>query len=167
MESLNERLAERKMVYEELVEAEYLAESYLEKILPLFPPSSKCTGNIYNRCAFLYILVDSVEDFEENIITLLSEMLNVTWKRTVTETDISHYTSIFIKDKNFQIYLTVYSKPTNSCRIIAVPTGKVKKVSKAVMVDEAEIEYLIECSEEAEPEPEPEAEVGKTEEGRT
>ena len=151
MKSLNDRLKIRKSEYEELIKAEYLVESYLERILPLFPENSKCTGTIYNKSSFLYISVDSVEDFEENIISKLSDTFNIVWKRTVTKESISHYTDLVIEEEgNYQIYLTVTSKPTDLCRIIAVPTGKVKKVQKYVTVDEAEIEYVIECSDEVE-----------------
>jgi len=150
MKSLDERLETRKNEYEELIKAEHLVESYLERILPLFPENSKCSGTIYNHHAFLYISVNSVEDFEENIISKLSEEFNITWKRTVAEESISHYTSLMIGEEYYQIYITVVSKPTDLCRIIAVPTGKIKKIQKYAIVDEAEIEYVIECSDEIE-----------------
>jgi len=148
MKSLNERLEDRRKEYEILIKAEHLVESYLEKINPLFPENIKCSGNIYSNNAFLYISVDSVEDFEENIISKLSDTFNIAWKRDVQESNISHYTELVIDDGKYQIYLTVNSKPTDLCRIIAVPTGKIKKVQKEVTVDEAEMEYVIECSDE-------------------
>ena len=158
MKTLEERLEERKKDYERLVKAEKIVESYLEKILPLFPENACCSGNIYENTAFLYISVDSVEDFEENILSKLSGVLNVVWKRTVSESLIIHSTNFEAESENYFIYLTVNSKPTNSCRIVAVPTGKIKEVRKTIMVKEMEVEYLIECSEEEEKEEEEEEE---------
>jgi len=150
MKSLEERLENRRQEYEDLVHAEKLFESWLEKITPLFPENAHHSGNIYSRNAYLYISVDSVEDFEENILSKLSKIINATWRRSVSEHSIIHSADFDAKDKEYYIYLSVNSKPTNSCRIVAVPTGKVKKVQKTVTVEEAEIEYLIDCSEEEE-----------------
>ena len=146
MKSLDERLEDREIEYERLVRAEHLVESHLEKILPLFPDNINCSVNIYTATAFLYISVDSVEDFEENIISKLFETVNVVWKREVSEDSISYYTDLEIVPTRKDLYLTVTSKPTNSCRIIAVPTGKMKTVAKQVTVDEPEVEYIIECN---------------------
>lgn len=148
MKPLNERLEDRKEEYEKIIEAEHLAESYLKKILPLFPENTRCAGNIYSSNSFFYISVDSVEEFEENIISKLSEIFKIAWRRSVSENTIFHSTELAIDDGKYEIYLTVNSKPTDLCRIIAVPTGKIKKVRKEVTVDEAEMEFVIECSEE-------------------
>jgi len=144
MKALEERLNARKAEYEALIKAEYAVESVLEKILPLFPENTNFSGNVYSEFAYLYITIDSVEEFEENIISELSEVLKVTWERSVDETDIVHRAD-FLADENYYTYITVSSKPTDSCRIIAVPTGKVKRVSKIVWADEVEVEYMVDC----------------------
>lgn len=144
MKTLEERLNSRETEYESLIRAEHSVERVLEKIFPLFPENTNCTGNTYRDYSYLYITVDSVEEFEENIISELSEVLKVTWERSVDETDIAHRAD-FLVDKDYRIYLTVTSKPVGSCRIIAVPTGKTTRVSKIVWVDEAEVEYMVDC----------------------
>jgi len=146
MKALKERLADRKEEYENIVKAEHLVESYLEKITPLFPPNTSITGTIYEKSAFLYFSVESVEEFEENTISKLSDMFNIPWKRTVSEDVIYHSVDLVIDEGEYDLYLTVSSKPTESCRIVKVSTGKVKKTKKWVEVEEAEFEYVVECS---------------------
>lgn len=152
MKTLEERLEERRTEYEALVKAENLAESVLNKILPLFPEDTNCTGSIYSNLSYLYITVDSVEEFEEHILSKLSEILGTKWERSIGEVDIAHRTE-FKADENHKVYLTVTSKPTDSCRIIAVATGKTKTVSRLVYVEEAEVEHLIDCGDPVEESP--------------
>jgi len=148
MKALEERLEDRKKEYESLVKSEHLVESYLKKLTPLFPESTNVSGNIYSDSAFLYFSMDSVEEFEENIISKISDLFSISWKRQVSENQVTHDTDIAIDDDNedFQLFITVTSKPTETCRIIAVPTGKMKTIKKWVDVKEQEVEYVVECS---------------------
>jgi len=146
MKALEERLEDRKKEYEEIIKAEHLVESYLKKIIPLFPDGTRVTGNISSDNTFIYFSMDSVEEFEENVISKISELFDIDWRRDVREEKVLHSTDFVIADEDFRLFIEVTSKPTETCRIIAVPTGKMKTVRKWVDVREQEVEYVVECS---------------------
>ena len=148
MKSLEERLEERKAEYEKLVESENLVQTYLDKLTNLIPESTNILANIYKSNCFIYLSFDDVEEFEENYITKLSDEFNISWKRYINSDEIRHESDFAIEDNNYTIYIIARSKPTNSCRITKVATGKVVKQSRYIDFLEAEYEYLVECVEE-------------------
>ena len=153
MKSLEERLQTRKDEYEAVVKAEHTTEEVLTKLIPFFPEDSTVSASIYKGDSFVYVSMTDVELFEESIITEISEEFNVDWQRTIYEESISHDSVIIVEredEGDFKVYLNVRSKPTNFCRITRVPTGKTKQVAKTVYVEEAEFDYLIECSDDEE-----------------
>lgn len=144
MKSLEKRLAERKANYEKLVEYEILAQHYIDKILTVVPESVNLSILVYSNYAYISMSFDNIEDFEELYITRLSELLNITWIRHVGNSDVIHSASIV--ENKYHTFLTSVSKPTDSCRIKKIPTGRTIKTQKFVEVEEAEFDYLVECS---------------------
>ena len=144
MKPLKERLKERAEKYREEVKTEKITESILELLGPELRPS--ITGNVYELSSFLYLSTDDLETFEEKTLPSLSEKLNVRWERTVASSAVSYSTSLTRDGRT--IYITVYAKPTNSCRIIAVPTGRMTTKREEVSFEVPEIEYFIDCGEE-------------------
>uniref|UniRef100_A0A6M3XMZ9 Uncharacterized protein n=1 Tax=viral metagenome TaxID=1070528 RepID=A0A6M3XMZ9_9ZZZZ len=141
MKSLKERLKGRKKDYARIVASEYVAEIIIEKITPILPDINVI---IYPDNIYVYISVKDIEDFEESSISELSSLFDLKWDRSIEKDTISYYS--YIEKYKRIISLTVSAKPTDSCKIIRIPTGKTKQVVKTITVEEAEFEYLVKCS---------------------
>lgn len=146
MKSLEERLEERKKTYEDLVTAERKTQLVLDTLKDIIPEDTLINLSIYESNSFIYLSFENLEVFESEIITKISQALDVKWERSVDSDEVRYDTYFFSPD--FHFYLVARAQPTDNCRITKVPTGKMKMVEKYFAVEEADFEYIVECSDE-------------------
>lgn len=146
VKSLDERIKERNATHRKFLAVEHKVQPYIDKLATVLPENTKLELSLYADDAYFHISLDSVEEFEEKYITPISEMFAVVWRREVEADEIAHRADIVVDVGGFEIYMIVRSKPTDSCRITKIATGKSIKVAKTVYVEEAEFDYVVECS---------------------
>jgi len=141
MKPLKERIRERAKELKELIKV----EKAIERIVPTFEKSLDCEAvcSVYSRMAVAYLHFDDPEVLEEKILPWLSETFQCKWEKRVDKEQIVYTTTVRVNE--IPIYVTIYCRPTNSCQIIAIPTGKTKTVTRTVQVEEPEYEYLVNC----------------------
>ena len=150
MKSLEERIADRVLEHEKILKAEHKLQNFLDRLIPALQSSDVITGSAYNDNAFVYVSVDSLEDFEEHTINRLSDHFKMNWKREIDDFEVTYSPESKLILNDYYIFLTIRATPTDSCKIVKVPTGKIVKISKYMEVEEAEYEYLVECSDDEE-----------------
>ena len=141
MKPLEERIRERIKSFKNTIKTEKAIEDTVITLQEIF--KDEIIGSVYERMAMLYVSFDDLEMLESDILPLLSNKLKCKWEKQIGKQQVSYATSFWTNE--VPIYLTIHCNPTNSCRIIAVPTGKTKIVTRTVQVEEPEYEYLINC----------------------
>ena len=144
--SLDERIKERNATHKKFLLNEHKVQPYIDKLFTILPKDSDSLLNMYINEAYIHVSLEDVEEFEEKLITPISEAFDISWKREVESDEVKHSADLAIEAGSFTIYLIVRSKPTNSCRITKIPTGRTRQVSKVVYVEESEFDYVVECS---------------------
>jgi len=141
MEPLKERIKKRVKWFKNVIRTEKAIEDVITTIQNL--TSQEVIGSVYEQMAMLYVYLDDVEELESSILPSLSEVLKCKWEKRIDKQQVSYDTSFWTN--GVPVYLTIHCKPTNSCQIIAVPTGKTKVVTRTIQVEEPEFEYIIDC----------------------
>ena len=141
MKPLKERIRERAKELKELIKV----EKAIDRVVPTFEKSLDCEAvcSVYSRTALVYLYFDNPEVLEEKILPQLSKTFQCKWEKRVDKEQIVYTTTVH--SSKIPIYVTIYCQPTNSCQIIAIPTGKTKTVTRTVQVEEPEYEYLVNC----------------------
>lgn len=139
MKPLKERLEERAIDYRKMVKIEREVEDICIKLQELITIKSINVSVSYYSSIGIYI--SDVIDFEINEISGISECFGFKWRKIISEPLISYYANIG------NIEIAIYFNTTDSCIIKKFATGKTRRVSKVVYVDEQEFEYQVDCGE--------------------
>lgn len=94
--------------------------------------------------SYIYIKDISAEYFESEIISDLSDALDVKWTREINGTGINYHASMDIK--GICIYITVITSSGDSCRIVPIETGEIIEVEEIVKLKKPLIKYIISCN---------------------
>jgi len=146
MKGLKERVKDREEEFKRIIQAEKLTEPTIQILQKV---KGSLSGSIYPTSAFLYLSTPSIEELEDKYLPNISSALKCKWSRVVEKDVIRYTTNIHIIRPQglgmFYIYISVEASPTKSCKIISIPTGKMREVEKKVIVEEPEVEYFIDC----------------------
>lgn len=145
--SLDERLEERKAEYDKLVRAEHKAQRVIDQ-LSVLQRDEKNNVTVYEGGCYFYLYPSSVEEAELEYLPAIAEVTGEKWNKVIAHDQVEYRLCVYTT--GWYSCFTVQPKVEGTCRIIARATGKVRKVSKYVMVEEPEIEYLVDCGEEGE-----------------
>ena len=118
----------------------------IEKLSSILSEDVAGSLTVYTTSAFIHISTPSVEKFEEDLITPISEAFDIVWQKEVEFDEIKHSSSWVMEEENFTVHIIVRSKPTDSCRITKIPTGRMIDIEKITFEKEPEYDYVLECS---------------------
>ena len=145
MINFTERINYLKEKCEKEIKHERLAEYHLRSISHIINPDSISP---YSNCVYVYLYIKDIEEAEMRIIPALSEVFEYgKWKSFVDEDSVSYEADF--DSFGYSIYIRLHWREINkdTCSIMAFPTGKTRKVSKIIEIDEPVMEYKINCSE--------------------
>jgi hypothetical protein len=151
MKSLEERLSERKAIYDKLVQAELWADEaagLLGEIVPL----AKVDVSVYESGAYFYINAESIEEAELDFIPSMSEKFGLKWRKDVSSSYayprtlvITYHVHLYGYKPNFYLCFMVTPTIEDSCIMQKIPTGRTIMRQKYVEVEEPEYEYAMHC----------------------
>lgn len=141
MKTLKERLKDRAKEYRRLITTEREAERLLE----YFPNKEAVAISVYSDIVNFHLITD-LETAELDLIPRLSKDFGSKWTKEVNSNKITYQLSALIRKVFVTVVIHVYLG--EACHIVAVPTGKTKKVFKTVEVEEPEMEFQVNCVEE-------------------
>ena len=145
MINFTKRIAYLKEKCEREIKNEKLAEYHLRAISHIIEPDSISP---YSDCLYVYVYVKDVEEAEMRIIPALSEVFEYgKWKSFVDEDSVSYEADF--DSFGYRIHVNIYWKEIKegTCSILAFPTGKTRKISKLIEIDEPIMEFKVQCSE--------------------
>lgn len=132
--------------YHTMVRANQKAQRHLDKLRKLFPEDlrSRFSINVYNGSCFIYGPDMKLDTFEDEYMLPITMKFKCKWDRKISEASVTYNTEFFANDA--MVYMTFRCDPVEGvCEILRVETGRTKKVSKYVEVEEPEVEYLVKC----------------------
>jgi hypothetical protein len=143
-EPLEERLKQRRKDYIKDMKAEQLAEEILKQLSLILPQDAKLNIGIYQSYISIVYYPTDLDDTEINIIPQISDTFSTRWTKTVAKNEISYHTEF--DTEKYSCILRIYPSLTGSCRIDAIPTGRIIKRDKYVSVDEQEFDFVVNCN---------------------
>lgn len=159
IKTLEERLADRRKIYDALKIAEHQTQRIIDSLPDTFF-TEKDYVNIYEAGAYFYLYPANVDEAELDIIPALSDRFpKDKWSKSVDKAEITYRLYAIHSDPDFTASFCVTPRVHGTCRIIPVATGKTVRRHKYIDVEEPEINYVVDCSDEPEQEPEIKDEV--------
>jgi hypothetical protein len=146
IETIEERLARRKTEYDNLVLTEHKAQRVLDELGAGILVHKEDSLTVYEESAYLYLYPSDIEDAELNVIPRIAELLQEKWNKVVEVGSVTY--RIHKYESGFSFSVCVTPRIEGTCRIVAKATGKVVRKHKYVDVEEAEVEYFVDCGEE-------------------
>lgn len=144
IKTLEERLAERKESYLKHRTSEYQAQKFMDQFPQGFFTERDCLS-VYDDSAYFYLYPSTIEIAELDVIPAISAIFGNHWTKTVERQEVTYH--IYWHKSDYSISVRVTPRIEGTCRIIAQATGKMKKKTKYVEVEEPEVEYIVDCGE--------------------
>lgn len=145
IKTLEDRLAERKAEYDKLILAEHKAQRIIDALPVIFTNPEADYFNVYENGVYFDLYPKDVETAELRILPLIADMTKEKWIKRVDKEEVTYSLSHYAT--GWSSVFRVHPRVEGTCRIIARATGKVRRTSKYVTVEEPEVEYLVDCDE--------------------
>ena len=146
MNTLEERLKQRKKDYETLVRQEHFLEEIYEKLSHLVE-RDYLRASVHDTAIHIYIHPSGIDFTELTLIPALSDIFEAKWDKRILDSSIV-YTTVIRKEGKSTIFFNISPNIEGTCQFLKIPTGRVHKVRKQIEVDEPEYEIVMDCGEE-------------------
>lgn len=147
IKTLEERLADRKKVYNALKMSERKAQRIIDSLPNTFF-TNKDYINVYECGAYFYMYPENIDKAELDIIPAISNLFpKDKWTKTVEKQEVTYRMYGYHTDPEYMASFNVVPRIEGTCRIIPVATGKTVHRHKYIEMEEPEITYIVDCGE--------------------